>query len=84
MAVFSEIYYPEEWHLYVDGKETEITRVNYVLRAAVIPAGEHTIKMNFVPKALSTDKWSMALFILLLLLSAGCLSVPLWWKKKPA
>lgn len=84
VAVFSEIYYPEEWHLYVDGKETEIARVNYVLRAAVIPAGEHTIKMNFVPKALSTDKWSMALFILLLLLSAGCLSVPLWWKKKPA
>jgi hypothetical protein len=78
VAVFSEIYYPEDWHLYIDGEEKEIGRANYVLRAAVIPAGEHTIKMKFVPSALRIDYWSMACVILLLLLVIGTASYPLW------
>ena len=78
VAVFSEIYYPDGWHLYIDGEETEIGRVNYVLRAAVIPAGEHTIKMEFVPSALKLDKWCIAATILLILLSIGLLSLPIY------
>ncbi len=78
VAVFSEIYYPEGWHIYVDGKEIAMGRVNYVLRAAVIPAGEHTIKMEFVPEALTLDKWSYALSILLLLIAIGGITWPLW------
>ncbi len=78
VAIFSEIYYPEDWHLYIDGEEKEIGRANYVLRAAVIPAGEHTIKMKFVPSALRIDYWSMACVILLLLLVIGTASYPLW------
>ena len=78
IAVFSEIYYPEGWHIYVDGKEIALGRVNYILRAAVIPAGEHTITMQFVPTALILDKWSYALAILLLLITIGCLTWPLW------
>lgn len=81
VAVFSEIYYPEGWHLYIDDEEAEIGRVNYVLRAAVIPAGEHTIKMEFIPKALRLDKWSMGFVIIGILLSLICLSFPLWKKK---
>lgn len=83
IAVFSEIYYPEGWHLYVDGKEADIARVNYVLRAAVIPAGEHTILMEFVPKCLKLDKWSYACVILLLLISLGCIGWPLWKRYLP-
>ena len=83
IAVFSEIYYPEGWHLYVDGKEADIARVNYVLRAAVIPAGEHTILMEFVPKCLKLDKWSYACVILLLLISLGCIAWPLWKRYLP-
>ena len=75
IAVFSEIYYPKEWHLYIDGKEHELGRVNYVLRAAVIPAGTHTLKMEFVPDALKTDKLCMALVILVILLTLG---LPVW------
>lgn len=83
IAVFSEIYYPNEWHLYVDDVEIPIGRVNYVLRAAVIPAGDHTIVMKFVPNALKTDKWSYAFVILLLLIIIGCITYPLLKKYSP-
>ena len=88
VAVFSEIYYPHDWHLYLVDKDgnnsTEIplARVNYTLRAAVIPAGTHQLRMVFEPHALKTDKASMAFLILALVLSAGALTSPLWRKKK--
>lgn len=78
VAVFSEIYYPEGWHLYIDGKEAPIGRVNYVLRAAVIPAGKHTIVMTFKPSGLDMDKWSMLFVILGIILSIGAITWPLW------
>lgn len=72
IAVFSEIYYPEGWHLYVDGEEHQIGRVNYILRAAVLPAGNHKIVMEFVPEALkTTDRLCIALVILTILLAIG-------------
>lgn len=49
LAVFSEVFYPEEWFMWIDGKPAEILRVNYLLRAVNIPAGEHDIKMEFIP-----------------------------------
>ncbi len=82
LVVFSEIYYPEGWHLYVDDKEYPIGRANYVLRAAVIPAGTHKICMEFVPNALKTDKLCMGLIILAILLSIVVLSYPLWKKNE--
>lgn len=79
IAVFSEIYYPNEWHLYIDGKEKEIARVNYVLRAAVIPAGKHSIIMEFIPDALKIDRLCIALVILSVLLTLG---LPFWHFRK--
>ena len=78
VAVFSEVYYPMDWHLYIDEQEVPIARVNYLLRAAVIPAGQHTIRMYFEPAALQTDKLCSALLIIALILSAVLLSYPLW------
>jgi hypothetical protein len=62
--------------------ELPLARVNYTLRAAVIPAGLHQLVMEFRPHAMQTDNWCMAILILALLLSAGGLTYPLWRKKK--
>jgi hypothetical protein len=51
LAVFSEIYYPKGWIATIDGKETQILRANYILRALEIPSGKHTVEFSFRPKA---------------------------------
>lgn len=83
VAVFSEVYYPKGWHLYCDGKEIPLGRVNYTLRAAVLPAGSHTLHMEFVPDALAIDNWCIALIIIGILLSIGSLAWPLYKKYIP-
>ena len=52
VAVFSEIYFPWGWHATIDGKEVELARVNYVLRALRVPAGSHKIEMVFDPDSI--------------------------------
>ena len=47
--VFSEIYYPYGWKATIDGAPADIYRVNYMLRAINVPAGKHTIHMEFAP-----------------------------------
>lgn len=81
LVVFSEIYYPEGWHLYLDGKEISLGRANYILRAAVIPSGRHELRMEFIPSALATDKWSLLIIILSILISIGAITYPLWKKQ---
>ncbi len=51
IAVFSEIYFPWGWTAAIDGKEVRIGRVNYVLRALRIPAGQHEIGFRFDPQS---------------------------------
>jgi hypothetical protein len=72
LVVFSEIYYPDGWKSFVDGRETPHFRANYILRAMVVPAGEHTIEFRFHPNCYYTgNKVSMAGSILLILALAG-------------
>lgn len=52
LAVFSEIYYPYGWKAYIDGEYKEHFRVDYMLRALNIPAGEHTIRFEFDPDSI--------------------------------
>ena len=50
LVVFSEIWTNKGWTLWIDGKESPLIRADYILRAAVIPAGNHEIMMRYEPK----------------------------------
>jgi len=79
LAVFSEIYYPEGWNCYVDGKQMETIRANYILRAVKIPKGKHQIEWKFEPKAFQTG--SNVSFAGSSLLILACIGV-FWMNRK--
>lgn len=71
LAVFSEIYYPHGWKVFVDEKEVPYIKADYLLRAVHVPAGNHHIKMVFEPQVIETGKWiSLLCFGLFIALSA--------------
>lgn len=81
LAVFSEVYYEPDWRAYIDGKPADYFRVNYILRAMVIPAGEHKIEFkNEAPLMHKWDNITLAISILMLLVMAGSL---VWYYRKP-
>ncbi|PLX11222.1 MAG: hypothetical protein C0597_15440, partial [Marinilabiliales bacterium] len=85
LAVFSEIYYPEGWQAFIDGVPVEHFRVNYILRAMVIPQGEHQIEFKFEPRSYYLgNKVSLISSLILLLLVAFIFGkeIYLWYKKQ--
>ncbi len=79
LAVFSEVYFPWGWRATIDGKEAPIGRVNYVLRAMQLPAGEHTIEMTFDPQELhQTEGVASAAIIVIFVLLLLAANVSLW------
>jgi hypothetical protein len=55
-AVFSEVYYPRGWNVYIDGNKTDYVRTNYVLRGMYVPAGNHNIEFRFEPTSYTTGR----------------------------
>jgi hypothetical protein len=47
-VVLSDVWYPG-WRAWVDGKETQVIKANYVFRAVSVPEGKHEIVMAYQP-----------------------------------
>ncbi|MGO2358618.1 YfhO family protein [Mesonia sp.] len=71
LAVFSEVYYPHGWHAYIDGEKIEHLRADYVLRAAMLPKGNHELVFKFQPEVVQQGSMitlaSGVVFLLLIL-----------------
>lgn len=83
LAVFSEIYYPLGWKAFVDGKETPILKVNYLLRGLELKGGPHKIEFVYdLPKYYTVNMIARIGSIILLLLTLGALYLQFKNKKK--
>lgn len=72
LVVFSEVFYDNGWTMYVDGQEQPHLRVNYILRAARIPGGQHSVEFKYDAKSYSTGSTvNLASSIIILLLVLG-------------
>ena len=84
LAVFSEIYYEKGWKASVDGKEANIFRSDYILRALKLPAGDHQVVFEFRPSSYYTgEKISLASSLTLILLSLGGVVYAVYRKLNP-
>ncbi len=82
LAVFSEIYYAPDWFAYIDGKPAEYLQADYVLRAMVVPAGDHVIEFrNEAPRMHKLDTITLIISIFTLLVMVGAV-VAVYRKKK--
>lgn len=71
-TVFSEVYFDNGWNAYVDGVLNPHFRANYMLRAMLLPKGNHTVEFKFEPEVVSRgSKITLGTSILLVLLILG-------------
>ena len=76
ILVCSEVWFPWGWHAAIDGKDAQIGRVDYVLRALKVPAGTHKVVMVFDPQSMhTTSATAYASIILVYILVLAALGV---------
>ncbi len=68
-AVFSEVYYPKGWNVYINNKKAEYVNTNYILRGMQVPAGKNTIKFVFEPESVKQGRNIMFIASILIALS---------------
>jgi hypothetical protein len=67
LLVLGENHYPG-WRTYVDGRAVDTLRVDYNLRGAPLPAGEHLVEFSYRPKSVAVGM-AISVMALVLLLS---------------
>jgi len=78
LTVFSEVYYPNGWNAYIDGEAADHFRANWILRAMIVPAGQHTVEFKFEPTIYSTGEtisYASSILLLLLVVVYGVLEI---------
>lgn len=48
LLVLGDVYYPG-WKVFVDGRESPIHRVNYIMRSVIVPQGNHVVEFRYNP-----------------------------------
>lgn len=81
-AVFSEIYYPNDWQATVKNEEATIYPVNYILRGLQLPAGEYEVVFEFKSTEMQSGRMVGAIGSWLILAIAGFLLYKEYGKKK--
>ncbi len=72
LIVFSEIYYKDGWKAYIDKKEVDICKVNYLLRGIEVSKGKHKVEFIFdLPKFHKSNLYSILGTILILFMVVG-------------
>jgi hypothetical protein len=69
ILVLSENYYPG-WRVYVDGRRSEVLRVNYNQRGVLLTAGRHDVSFVYRP-------WSVLIGLIVSALTGAALIM--WW-----
>lgn len=60
LAVFSEMFYPNGWQVYLNDTPIDHFKVNYLMRGVVVPPGSHTLVFKFAPKVIRQGTFFMA------------------------
>ena len=81
LLFLSDAYYPKGWKAYIDGKETEILRLDYMFRGVVVPVGQHTVTMKFEPEMFYIGK-QISFWISLIVYGMLILMGISYWIKK--
>lgn len=82
VAVFSEIYYDKGWNAYINNELVPYVRVNYLLRAMPLKAGDYQIEFRFEPKSYSVGNIIAIISSVLLLLCAIAFFFYQWKQRK--
>jgi len=77
--VLSEVFYPG-WKVYVDGKEKELLRADYLFRALHLEAGDHTVRFVFRPSSFRAGA-AITFATLALILGALATTWGLKWRR---
>ncbi len=67
------IPYSSGWKIYVDGKKTELKKVNYMYSGLFLDKGEHNIRLQYCTPGIKTGLTlsGVGIFILLIIMLAG-------------